>query len=489
MMLFVFGLSSPFTEVKGGEWCCGRTALFLPIKMPKGQEVDATFYISAAWYGALRKSDILDCPLEYEEHDYGGRKNLNSFDNQIANIVGTPLSNKDKEIMKNFLDMDYVWKATLTLNHATRIISGKEVEGYAGAKNYQKGYIEGNWTFHIQLINIQFNEVVREGSITFNGTAQSGCDTFSKNGCVNAYKKLARSKFSPIDDIILAYEKVPRSANVKPKEDEICPGDTTVINVTKITDSKGENSKPWQRVVVEVKEGKILNGVKCHDSEKCYAFLVDNGNIKVKYKAPDKYDIKKDTIKVYNACAWGQEDVRPLRITSSEDKIGETEITIKTPERFKMKYHHTMTLQYGQFLLKSTGKGKIPCSINWQKSPPSIKCDGRVTADWKGHAGPCKFDGDSSFGLHYKGHVALSEDSPSKIIIEKTGDDKLGGNFKITCRGIVQNIPEDFPIPALEEDRKLEFDLKSGGTKSFTVPGGTKYSYSIDLKCKKKTNK
>ena len=476
-VIFILSLVSAFTVTVEAGWCCERTALFLPIKMPKGQKVDVTSFISDMWYGALSDSEIRDCPLKYAEDHYIGRKNLNKMVQDISKIVKAtdPVSDKIDQL---FLDEDYVWKATLTLNHTHSKIEKTESEEYAGAKSYEGGDIYGNWTFHIQLLNIHFNDVVREGSITFDGKAKS-----------RFYRQLARSRFSPIDDIILEYEKVPRSAELKAKENELCPGDTTVINLTKIHDSKGENAKPWQRVVVEVKEGKILNGVKCSDTEKHYAFLVDNGNVEIQYKAPDIYDKKKDTITVYNACEWGREDVRPIRVTSPIDKIAETEITFKTPEHFNIQYHHTLTYTYGQFLLKSMGKGKIPCTINWQESPPSIKCDGKVSADWKGHAGPCKFEGDSSFGVHYKGNVLLTEDQPTKVIIEKAADEELGGDFNIICPGITQNVPADFPIPAVEEDRKLEFDLKSGGGKSFSVPGGTTYSYSIDLKCKKNGEK
>jgi hypothetical protein len=49
------------------DFCCLRLALFVPIPMPSEQERDASGMISAAWYSALRESNILDCPIVYEE--------------------------------------------------------------------------------------------------------------------------------------------------------------------------------------------------------------------------------------------------------------------------------------------------------------------------------------------------------------------------------------------------------------------------------------
>lgn len=383
-------------------------------------------------------------------------------------------------------DPDYLIDCSLeTMNSDQQCRSYIDFSGGGGEWKYRP--CEHYYIFRASLIDPHHGNAVLTGPhhVSWHGTIHDFTPYDNSGYRIRSLLKELIQYLRPFDDKIYDYERTPRLCEIDPEKDEVESKETITIHIRNIVDHQNRPSKDFQSILLKPKLGKIKNGVQ-HGAY--YVFKVGSqASVDVIYEAPDICDLDTEIIEVYNSCYLNL----PMSSVLPEEKIQQSKIKIKpkTPERFKMKYHHTMTLQYGQFLLKSTGKGKIPCTINWQETPPSIKCDGRVTADWKGHAGSCKFDGDSSFGLHYKGHVKLTEDSPSKIIIEKTGDDELGGNFNIICSGITQKVPADFPIPALEEDRKLEFDLKSGGTKSFTVPGGTTYSYNIDLKCKKKANK
>jgi len=171
-----------------------------------------------------------------------------------------------------------------------------------------------------------------------------------------------------------------------------------------------------------------------------------------------------------------------------EQNFGETkEIEIEAADKFNIVYNHTMTHSYmGGFLLESTGTGTIPCTINWEAEPPTVKGEGTVNTTWTGNAEECEFKGNSSYKVNYKGKVVYSEGGSATLQIKKTSDSDQGGQFNIICPGISQNVPANLPFPALEEDRVLEFSFKDGETTSLDVPGSgvTHYSYTLKMKCK-----
>ena len=174
--------------------------------------------------------------------------------------------------------------------------------------------------------------------------------------------------------------------------------------------------------------------------------------------------------------------------SDKEYEFGEVkEIEVEAANKFDLIYNHSLTQEYGgEFLLKSIGNGTIPCTINWEADPPTVKGDGVINATWTGNAATCKFVGNSSYKVFYKGNVVYSENGAAKLVLEKTGETDQGGEFKVICGTITQNIPESLPIPGVEEDRELEFSFKDGEKINLDVPGkgDTNYSYTIKIKCK-----
>lgn len=319
--VLVFFISSGLSPRQGGQdFCCQRDALFIPIPMPPEQEYDVSGFISAGFYGALRESDILDCPIEYGEQSWEGRAELDKIIEDIGEAVGVPPDPTAREAFKKLLDVEYIWKGTLTLNRIDELEPGYWEEGYLGKPNYVPGQAYGDWTLHMKLINVHFDEVVKQGQTSWTGSA-------SGSG-IGAVKNLARSVFSPVDDLIYDYEHIPWSCEVDPEEDEISVGDKMSITIKDIKDSKGREPKPWQRIVVKLEKGEITNGTKLGD-EGFYAFLAGDGKVEVKYKAPeDCKDSGTEKVTVYNSCDWGQEWVRPMRVTNEQREIGEGEFEI-----------------------------------------------------------------------------------------------------------------------------------------------------------------
>ncbi len=174
--------------------------------------------------------------------------------------------------------------------------------------------------------------------------------------------------------------------------------------------------------------------------------------------------------------------------SDKEYEFGEVkEIEVEAADKFNIVYNHTMTHEYGgQFLLESIGTGTIPCTINWEAEPPTVKGEGTVNATWTGNAAECKFNGNSSYKLNYKGKVVYSEDGSATLQLKKISDSEQGGNFNIICGTMTQNVPASLPFPAVEEDRVLEFSFKDGESTNLDVPGSgvTNYSYTLKMKCK-----
>jgi len=337
-----------------------REVLFIPIPMPSEQEYDVSGFISAAWYSALRESEILDCPIEYSEDSWTGRAQLYKLAEDIGRAMGVPSDPAAREAIKEFLDEDYIWRGTLICTRVDEIKPGYWEEGYMGEPNYVPGQAYGDWTLYIRLINVHYNEVVKEGQTSWTGSA-SGTGS-------EAVKNLARSVFSPIDDIIYDYEHIPWSCEVNPEEDEISVGDEMTITIKNIKDSEGREPKPWQRIVVKVEKGEITNGVE-QEEEGYYAFLAGDGEVKVEYKAPeDCKDSGTEEVNVYNSCEWGQEWVRPMRVTNTQKEIGDGEFEITCNWEGSIESTFKMDTKGDESLLSSAvlAGGKFQGKTNWK---------------------------------------------------------------------------------------------------------------------------
>jgi len=258
--------------------------------------------------------------MVYEELSLEGRIELDKLVETIGEAAGAPSDPQAREALKNLLDVDYIWKGALTLNRVDEIEPGYWEEGYLGKKDYVPGQAYGDWTLNMKLVNVQFDEVVQEGSTSWTGSASG-----SGSGAI---KNLARTVFSPVDDLIYDYEQIPWSCEVESEEDQLSLGERMSITIKDIKDPKGREPKPWQRIVVKVERGEITNGVKTFE-EKSYAFLAGDGEIEVKYKAPEHCrESGTEKVTVYNSCDWGQEWMRPLGTTAKGKGIGDDEFEI-----------------------------------------------------------------------------------------------------------------------------------------------------------------
>jgi len=256
---------------------------------------------------------------------------------------------------------------------------------------------------------------------------------------------------------------------LKLEKEKLKAGETTKVDV-KIIDCDGVPTKDMD--VTLLGDGGSFSPEKVRTDKE--------GKAESKFTAdcdPGKYKVWMEFWARYPFSIWKLEF----------DDDGDIEIEIEAGDKFNIVYNHTMTHSYmGGFLLESTGTGTIPCTINWEAEPPTVKGGGTVNATWTGNAEECEFKGNSSYNVNYKGNVVYSENGSATLQLKKTSDSEQGGQFNIICPGYSQNIPANLPFPALEEDRVLEFGFKDGETTNLDVPGSgvTHYSYTLKLKCK-----
>lgn len=355
-LLAVFLMVCTILASADDELCCTRSLVFLPMTMPPEQERDATFFLAGVVESFLfhtarpdsNTPDIFDCPLDITIRDHKMSRDAGTLMERIAKTMGAKPDPAAEKVIEENLDFEYVWRAELLLDRIEEIVPGEWVEGYAGEPTYETSYVRGDWTFKLQLVNVHFNEVVAEGSASWNGnawgTGRHG-ETVHEEGW-NAIRDLMRTVFSPLDDLIHDYERTPERCTITLPEEDVSVGETVDIMLSSITDAEGRASKSWQRLMVKVEKGEILNATRCMtDEEKVYAFLVGDGSVPIRYKAPSECDEDggdlTDTITVYNTCDWGQEWVIPLDATgcsSGSVKIAEHSIDISCPQVLYLRY-------------------------------------------------------------------------------------------------------------------------------------------------------
>jgi|GEM_PF-1546242 len=145
-------------------------------------------------------------------------------------------------------------------------------------------------------------------------------------------------KTYPLDVYVLnPFEKRPYSCEIKPLKEDLLLGDETSVTITDIRDIEGNKSREFNRIVVQALNGEIIGGASLNVDPDLKAFLVSEGNIKFKYRAPTPSEaegISEDKIIVYNACEILDPSVLPLEYTTVKDKIAEKKIKLKKGEPF-----------------------------------------------------------------------------------------------------------------------------------------------------------
>ena len=257
---FVFSLILFSSIAQAQQTCCFRDVATTPI----GESgLDWTFESVIH-----RDSTRSDCH-EYDIMSIRGQEELRRLDDAIGSLYGAEPDPEAQRIFSELLHLDYLFRGDLIVTE--------------GADD------SGQYTLHMRFVDHQRGQIVKEGSASSTGF---------KGGGSEALETLAAS-FLPLDELMYDYERIPETASVDPEENQIMAGKKMTIHVRDIVDNESRNSEPWQRILVKVEKGEILNGTP---QDGYRVFEVGDGAIDLIYRAPEDCENQTETITIHNSC-------------------------------------------------------------------------------------------------------------------------------------------------------------------------------------------
>jgi len=326
------------------ETCCVRTVATAPISMPEPQEADCSGLLNGSINMVLTEgfAEMDDCPITVWVMDYAGVGNLNTMTDRIAEIAGASKSTEGSSPSKS---LDYLFNSTLSIVKIDEVVEGEWETGNEGQPNWVPGYVRGTWDLKLDLVDSARGTVVRTGSTTWSGTCFGAEMTAAVVNLVN-------TRFMPLDDIIFDYERIPDAARVVPAEPRIEAGTEATFSITGIKDQEGRQSAPFQRLMVTVDKGRVVNGF---DKDPYKVFEVGpSGTVQIRYRAPDECVDQTATVEVFNSCNIND----GLHSTLPEKKLTTSEIHIHCTPQWRWRgtlsldratdYHCSRTWEEGE---------------------------------------------------------------------------------------------------------------------------------------------
>jgi hypothetical protein len=311
-ILFYFLIVVAHDGVLAEEKCCNRDILIAPIKMPEGQQWDYSAWITGSfWKGIKEQGKLGDCPLDCAVSDSP------RGDFTPGNV-------------------EYVFRGDLQVNPTGYEDPIWEESSEPGVQILAGGGSHiGDWILHMELLDAVRGTQLKEGEFKWSGTIGDiivqrkwvdgpGVYVPYFGGYHYPLTEWAKTFLpEPLDDFLYDYERTPQKCTVEPEEEEVEADEEIAIHVKDIQDHKGRPPQPWQWILVQVEKGKIKNE-DFHKKGDFYIFEAGDGNIELKYQAPE--ECKKDTekITIHNSCNIFDDPNR----TVPWDEIAEKEFEI-----------------------------------------------------------------------------------------------------------------------------------------------------------------
>ncbi len=165
----------------------------------------------------------------------------------------------------------------------------------------------------------------------YNGTAPELVAEWASENTINEPHALFNKLNMPkdISPILEKFEKRPVTCEVKiPSVEELCENGTGEIELSGFKDQYGSSSKSFNRIVVSIYKGKILNGEKSDFGPDYKVFTVSGGTIKVKYQLPDDKGDGYEWLRVYSSCDILPPSKYPFSRTATDKMIAEENFPI-----------------------------------------------------------------------------------------------------------------------------------------------------------------
>ncbi|HSL85412.1 MAG TPA: hypothetical protein VK861_00595 [Bacteroidales bacterium] len=166
----------------------------------------------------------------------------------------------------------------------------------------------------------------------YNGNAPQLVAEWSSENTINDPRALFNKLNTPqsLSPVFEEFEKRPLNCDVETGSiKELCEKGSIDIMLTNFTDKNGATSKPFNRIMVTVEKGRILNGEDCEIGPDYKAFTLEEGKVTLQYHLPVNTDGDRfDLLRIYNSCDILPTDKYPLSKTVTDRMIVEHEIPI-----------------------------------------------------------------------------------------------------------------------------------------------------------------
>jgi len=287
----------------------------MPTKMPEGQVDDLSGFIEGAVIGPLMDQTLgltkgmekATCPkIEYYdiEAKIEREKLVDAIFAAAARQKHWPVPEPATEPPE--WEMDYVFRATLTADHVDGKSERECEEGYEpGTQHCWGGDLKGTFTFSLKLVDHHHDDaILKEDRITWSGSILEGLGFWRLGGADGSPIRQVVNTFMPLQEIFRKYERIPETAKVTLPDDVVGAGEAVTITLSDLLDDQGQQTQPWQRILVKVEKGTILNAEKDAYVEEGYSVFRagKEGTVKVQYLAPQECKPQKETLTLHNTC-------------------------------------------------------------------------------------------------------------------------------------------------------------------------------------------
>lgn len=232
----------------------------------------------------------------------------------------------------------------------------------------------------------------------YNSNTPELVQEWSSENTINEPRALFNKLKTPksLNPVFEEFEKKPVSIDVEvPSQEELCENGKGEIVLSGFRDVAGRPSREFNRIVVSIYGGKILNGADSEFGPDYKVFIVGNGEVRVEYQPPEDKDDGYEWLRVYNSCEILPEDKFPLSKTIPDELIVDQHFPIscgfyKGTITVAMQWNYT--IDNGNSTSKHVGSQTVtydgifqpvPQMKEMEGQPIRIFSKGTVTGSWQ----------------------------------------------------------------------------------------------------------
>lgn len=187
-----------------------------------------------------------------------------------------------------------------------------------------EGNLEGGRI--VEIVTDTYKPVIArmKMQLYYNGNPQELVHEWYSEGTLNSPKGLLNKLNLPenISPLLEEFEKRPVKCEVKfPQPEELCENGEGEIVLSDFTDTRGSRSREFNRIIVSIYKGEILNGEESVFGPDYRVFTLQEGKVKVQYRPPAEKDDGYEWLRVYNTCEILPTEKSPMSGTQIDSLI------------------------------------------------------------------------------------------------------------------------------------------------------------------------